>query len=188
MLMFVPEAKVAQVAEEKIIEKMKGIKLLILDVDGVLTDGSIIYSDKGGEIKRFDVSDGHGLKLLMRAGIRVAIITARESRVVAIRARDLGIEMLYQGKKQKLSCFQNILDETGLGPEETAFVGDDLVDIPVLLRAGFSVSVPGGAIEVRERVDYVTGAPGGRGAVREICEMILKARGLWDGLIKKYLE
>jgi len=174
--------------DKKLSEKMKRIKLLILDVDGVLTDGSIIYSDKGGEIKRFDVRDGHGIKLLMRGGIDVGIITARESRVVALRARDLGIEMLYQGKKDKLACFLKILKETGRQASETAFVGDDLVDIPVLKRAGFSASVPGGVAEVRERVDYVSSAPGGRGAVREICEMMLKAQGQWDGLIGRYLE
>ncbi len=174
--------------DDKLFEKMNKVKLLILDVDGVLTDGSIIYSDKGGEIKAFDVGDGHGIKLLMRGGINVGIITARESRVVAMRARDLGIELLYQGKKDKLACFRNILENTGLKADETAFVGDDLVDIPVLMRAGFSASVPGGVPEVRERVDYVTKAPGGKGAVREICEMMLRGRGLWDGIIKRYLE
>ncbi len=174
--------------DEKLIEKLREIKLLLLDVDGVLTDGSIIYSDKGGEIKRFDVRDGHGIKLLMRGGVNVGIITARESRVVALRARDLGIELLYQGRKDKLACFLDILESTGVKPSETAFVGDDLVDIPILKRVGFSASVPGGVAEVRERVDYVTAAPGGRGAVREICEMMLKARGLWDGLIGRYLE
>jgi len=173
--------------DRELVEKMRRVRLLILDVDGVLTDGSIIYSDRGGEIKRFDVRDGHGIKLLMRGGIDVAIVTARESRVVATRARDLGIEMLFQGRKDKLACFNDILESTGLSAGETAFMGDDLVDIPVLRRVGFSASVPGAVAEVRERVDFVTKAPGGRGAVREICEMILKARGLWEGLLKRYL-
>ncbi|MFQ5353941.1 MAG: KdsC family phosphatase [Thermodesulfobacteriota bacterium] len=174
--------------DEKLIEKILKVKLLLLDVDGVLTDGSIIYSDKGGEIKSFNVMDGHGIKLLMRGGIDVGIITARESEVVATRARDLGITLLYQGQKDKLACFNAILDKEGLKPHETAFVGDDLVDIPVLTRAGFSASVPGGVPEVLERVEYVTGALGGSGAVREVCEVILKAHGLWDGLIARYLE
>jgi len=174
--------------DEKLVKKLNKVKLLILDVDGVLTDGSIIYSDKGGEIKAFNVMDGHGIKLLMRGGINVGIITARESRVVATRARDLGIELLYQGRKDKLACYSKILEKTGLKADETAFVGDDLVDLPVLTRAGFSASVPGGVAEVRERVDYVTECPGGRGAVREVCELMLKARGLWEGLIARYLE
>ncbi|MFQ5428314.1 MAG: KdsC family phosphatase [Thermodesulfobacteriota bacterium] len=174
--------------DKKLVEKISKIKLLLLDVDGVLTEGSIVYSDKGGEIKSFNVQDGHGIKLLMRGGIDVGIITARESRVVATRARDLGITLLYQGSRDKRACFNKILDKEGLKPHETAFVGDDLVDIPVLTRAGFSASVPGGVPEVRDRVDYVTVAPGGRGAVREICELMLKARGLWDGLIAGYLE
>ncbi len=174
--------------DKELVEKISKIKLLILDVDGVLTDGSIIYSDKGGEIKAFDVRDGHGIKLLMRGGINVAIITARESRVVTTRARDLGITLLYQGKKDKLSCYMKILDKEGLQPSETAFVGDDLVDLPVLSRAGFSASVPGGVAEVIKSVDYVTEAAGGRGAVREICELILKSHGLWEGLIKRYLS
>ncbi len=171
-----------------LIEKMRRVRLLILDVDGVLTDGAIIYSERGGEIKHFDVRDGHGIKLLMRAGIGVALVTARESRVVATRARDLGIDLLFQGRKDKLACFADILEHEGLGADETAFVGDDLVDLPVLRRVGFSVSVPEGVAEVRERVDYVTEASGGRGAVREVCEMILRAQGLWDGVIGRYLE
>jgi len=168
-------------------EKLRRVRLLILDVDGVLTDGAIIYSDSGAEIKHFDVRDGHGIKLLMRAGIGVALVTARESKVVATRARDLGIDLLFQGRKDKLACFADILEREGLRADETAFVGDDLVDLPVLVRAGFSVSVPGGVAEVRERVDYVTEAPGGRGAVREVCEMILRAQGLWEGVLERYL-
>ncbi len=174
--------------DKKLVEKILKVKLLLLDVDGVLTDGAITYSDKGGEIKSFNVRDGHGIKLLKRGGIDVGIITARESRVVATRARDLGITLLYQGRKDKLACYRTILDKESLQDHETAFVGDDLVDIPVLTRVGFSASVPGGVTEVRERVDYITEAPGGRGAVREICEVMLKARGLWDGLIAGYLE
>jgi len=176
------------IVESLLEEKLRRIRLLILDVDGVLTDGAIIYSDSGGEIKHFDVRDGHGIKLLMRAGIGVALVTARESRVVATRARDLGIDMLFQGRKDKLACFADILEQEGLGADETAFVGDDLVDLPVLRRVGFSASVPEGVKEVRERVDYITKAPGGRGAVREVCEMILRVQGLWDGLLQRYLE
>ncbi len=177
-----------KVLDVTLADKISKIKLLLLDVDGVLTDGSIIYSDKGGEIKSFNVCDGHGIKLLMRGGIDVGIITARESRVVATRARDLGITLLYQGKKDKLACYRTILSQESLESAETAFVGDDLVDLPVLSRAGFSVSVPGGAAEVLDKVDYVTAAAGGHGAVREVCELILKTRGLWDGLIARYLE
>ena len=174
--------------DEVLCGKVRAVRLLILDVDGVLTDGSIIYSEGGGEIKRFDVRDGHGIKLLMRGGIGVAVVTARESRVVAMRARDLGIEMLYQGRRDKLACFSEILGRTGLGPSEAAFMGDDLVDLPVLRRAGLSLSVPGAVEEVRASVDYVTGAEGGRGAVREVCEMILRVQGLWEGVVRRYFD
>ena len=123
------------------IRKIKAIKILILDVDGVMTDGKIIYDDDGKEIKIFDVKDGHGIKLLMRAGIDVAIITARESKVVLHRARNLGIEMVYQKAMDKVIAFEDILKKRQLSPQETAYIGDELVDIPLLRRVGFAVTV-----------------------------------------------
>ncbi len=167
-------------------DKATGIKLLLLDVDGVLTNGQIIYDGAGNELKMFDVRDGHGIKLLQRAGIQVGIITGRKSEVVARRAAELGIEILYQGALKKLDPYLEILDRTDLTNEEIAYVGDDLIDLPVLRKVGFSATVADADAEVRSRVDYVASLPGGRGAVREICELLLKAGGHWDSVTARY--
>ena len=170
------------------VEKIERVKLLILDVDGVLTDGSINYTDDGREFKSFDVKDGHGIKLLMRTGIGVAMVTARESEAVALRARDLGVEDLYQGQKEKLGAFEAILKKRGLSAGECAYVGDDLIDLPVLRRVGFSVAVADAVDEVKEAADYVTGAGGGRGAVRETAELIMKVQGSWGEVTERYAK
>jgi len=167
-------------------EKIKQIKLLILDVDGVLTDGKIIYNDSGEEIKAFDVRDGHGLKLLMRTGIEVVLITGRESKVVLHRARDLGIEQVYQKITDKIEAYERILKEKRLEDKNVGFIGDDLVDIPVLKRVGFSATVSDAIQEVKEITDYVTSKKGGEGAVREVCELLLKVQDKWDGIIERY--
>jgi 3-deoxy-D-manno-octulosonate 8-phosphate phosphatase (KDO 8-P phosphatase) len=169
-------------------EKIRKIKLLVLDVDGVMTDGSIVYDDSGLESKAFDVKDGHGIKLLERGGVKTALLTGRTSNVVEHRAKDLGIELVYQGCKDKGKAFEELLSRTSLDAGEVAFVGDDLVDLPVLKRAGLSVTVPDAVEEVKGRVDYVTQRPGGRGAVREVVEVILKAQGKWEGLIEGYFR
>jgi 3-deoxy-D-manno-octulosonate 8-phosphate phosphatase (KDO 8-P phosphatase) len=153
--------------EERLLKKIRKVKLLILDVDGVLTDGRIVIDDAGLESKAFDVKDGHGLKILMRSGIDVVLLTGRRSRVVEHRAADLGITEIHQG-------------------EETACVGDDVVDIPLLRRAGFSVAVADAVPEVRQIADYVTQHGGGRGAVREVCEAILKAQNRWADVAARY--
>jgi len=167
-------------------EKLKAIKMLLLDVDGVLTDGQIIISDSGAETKAFDVRDGHGLKLLQRAGIEVGIITGRSSQVVAHRMRELGIELVYQGAKNKLEPFQKILEQFRLTPQQVAYVGDDIVDLPVLRRAGWSATVADACPDLFDLVDFVSSKPGGRGAVREVCEMLLKAQGHWSVLTQRY--
>ena len=149
------------------------IKLLLLDVDGVMTDGRIIYFNDGGEAKAFDVKDGHGLKLIQRAGIRVGIITGRQSEVVARRAAELGIEIVYQGAKDKLKPFLEIIKELGLEPFEVAYVGDDVVDLPVMRQVGFSATVADAVDDIKPYVDLVTSRPGGRGAVREVCDLSL---------------
>ncbi len=172
--------------EDELREKASRVKLLILDVDGVLTDGGIIYTASGDELKRFDVKDGHGIKLLQRCGVRVAIVTARESEVVCKRAADLGIEFVYQGAKEKLKAFNDILERTGVLPEETAYIGDDLIDIPVLKRVGLSVAVADAVGETLLIADYVTKKPGGRGAVREATELILKLSGRWEEVTSRY--
>jgi len=167
-------------------EKIKPIKLLILDVDGVLTDGKIIYNDRGEEIKAFHVRDGHGLKLLMRAGIGIALITGRKSKVVLHRARDLGIKNVYQRVTNKIEVYEKILKGKKLKDENVGFVGDDLVDIPVLKRVGFSAAVGDAIPEVREVADYVASKKGGEGAVREICELLLKVQNKWEEITERY--
>lgn len=169
-------------------EKIRRIKLLILDADGVMTDGSIIYTDEGVELKAFNVRDGHGIKLLMRAGIGVAVITARESKAMVHRANNLGIADLYQGRLDKAVAFDELLKAKVLNPIQTAYIGDDIIDLPVLRQVGFSAAVADAVPEVKERVDYVTAACGGRGAIREVVELILKSQGRWDELMKRYLE
>jgi 3-deoxy-D-manno-octulosonate 8-phosphate phosphatase (KDO 8-P phosphatase) len=172
----------------KELEKAKDIKLLILDVDGVLTDGRIVIDDRGVETKCFDVRDGHGIKLLKRADIEVIFITGRESEVVSHRARELGIDTVYQNIHDKLEVYQAILDERGLKDGNIGFVGDDLIDLPVLKRVGFSAVVADGIEELKPYADYVSRNKGGRGAVREIAELILKAQGKWTMLMERYLR
>lgn len=162
------------------------IKLLLLDVDGVLTDGRIIYDNQGNELKAFDVKDGHGLKLLQRAGIEIGIITGRKSDLVARRAAELGISILYQGALRKLDPYLEILQDHGLSDEQIAYVGDDLIDLPILRRVGFSATVSDAHPDVLPLVDHVTQRPGGRGAVREICDLLLKGGGHWEQVTDRY--
>jgi 3-deoxy-D-manno-octulosonate 8-phosphate phosphatase (KDO 8-P phosphatase) len=172
--------------KKKVREKLEGIKMLILDVDGVMTDGRIIMDGDGREMKNFYVRDGHGLVMLQRHGIRVAILTGRTSSVVDHRARDLKITEVYQGALNKKAVFARILEKNSLAPEQTAYLGDDIVDIPVLKRVGFSAAVADAVDEVKKHVDYVTVCRGGQGAVREICEMLLMAQGCWPEIAGRY--
>jgi 3-deoxy-D-manno-octulosonate 8-phosphate phosphatase (KDO 8-P phosphatase) len=169
-------------------ERLAKIRLLLLDVDGIMTDGRIVYDNNGIETKSFDVKDGHGLKLLQRAGIRIGIITGRQSEVVAFRARELDIDILYQGVKDKLVPYREILDNLGLGEEEVAYMGDDVVDLPILRRVGFAATVADAVPEVLPLVHYVTGKKGGRGAVREVCDLILKEGGHWEEVTARYFQ
>jgi 3-deoxy-D-manno-octulosonate 8-phosphate phosphatase (KDO 8-P phosphatase) len=178
--------RIFNVVKKNIKEKLKGIKLLILDVDGVMTDGRIIMDSEGREIKNFNVRDGHGLKVLQRYGIKVAILTGRQSKVVEHRAKDLDIKDVYQKVFNKKDVFEKIIKNHKLSPDEVAFIGDDIIDIPVLRRVGFSVAVADAADVVKKSVDYITNNKGGYGAVREICEMILKAQGKWPEVAAKY--
>lgn len=172
--------------KKKIREKLKKIKMLILDVDGVMTDGRIIMDSDGREMKNFCVRDGHGLVMLQRHGIRVAILTGRTSLVVDHRARDLKISEVYQGALDKKEVFTRILEKNSLTPEQIAYVGDDIVDIPVLKMVGFSTAVADAVDEVKKHVDYVTVCRGGQGAVREICEMLLDTQGFWPKIARRY--
>jgi len=167
-------------------EKLKEVTLLVLDVDGVLTDGKIIIDDLGNESKNFNVRDGHGLKLLMRSGVDVAFLTGRESEVVKHRADELGIDNVYQGVRDKAKMMGKLLATKGLSGECVAYVGDDIVDIPAFRMVGFSAAVADALEYVKLNADYVTVKEGGNGAVREICEMILSARGKWDDVTLRY--
>jgi len=170
-----------------ITERAKKIRLLLLDVDGVLTDGRIIIGSYGDEIKNFDVKDGLGVVLLRKAGLRSAIITARSSRIVKIRARHLGIGKIYENH-YKIKSLNDIKRRFRVKEEEICFVGDDLIDIPILKRVGLAVTVPNAIKETKDIAHYITQAPGGKGAVREICEIILKAQGKWEKIVKRYFE
>lgn len=164
------------------------IKLLILDVDGVMTDGSIILDNEGNELKRFHVRDGHGIKMLIRSGVEVAIITGRYSKVVERRAKELGIREVYQRCHIKTVAFDHLIEKLGLTGDEVAYVGDDIVDIPILKRVGLPIAVKDAVDEAKEYALIVTENGGGRGAVREVCELLLKAKGLWESLMGEYRE
>lgn len=164
-------------------EKLKHIELLLLDVDGVMTDGRIIWDANGTEIKFFNVKDGHGIKLVQRAGIQVGIITGRTSPVVDLRAKELGIEILYQGSLRKQESYDDIKQRTGLADHQIAYMGDDVIDVPVMRRVGFSATPADALPEVMKVADYVAQARGGWGAVRELCDLLLKGRGMWQELV-----
>ena len=167
-------------------EKLKHIQLLLLDVDGVLTDGSIIYDDEANEIKVFNAKDGFGLKLVMSAGIKVGLVTGRTSKALHRRCRDLGIRYIYDGVQQKARLLDKITAETGVAADNAAFIGDDLPDLPLMKRIGLSIAVADAHELVRHHSDWVTSAPGGRGAVREVCDAMLKARGDWEKMLEQY--
>lgn len=168
-------------------ERAARIRLMIFDVDGILTDGSLHYGPEGEVIKTFNVLDGHGIKLLQQSGVATAIISARQSALVARRASDLGIVHVRQGVHDKRAAFEQLLDETGLTPEVCGFIGDDVIDLPILLRVGFAASVPNGHPEVQSRVHYLTRAAGGAGAARELCDFILHAQGNYQAALAPYL-
>jgi 3-deoxy-D-manno-octulosonate 8-phosphate phosphatase (KDO 8-P phosphatase) len=162
------------------------IELLLLDVDGVLTDGGIVYANDGTETKRFHVRDGSGLKLWQRAGKRAAIVSGRSSPAVERRAAELGIDPVLQGRADKRPAFEAVLAATGLRPEQVCAVGDDLPDLPVLVRCGLAVAVADACPEVRAAAAYVTTIPGGHGAVRDAVEWLLKLQGAWNGLVAEF--
>ena len=164
------------------------IKLLLMDCDGVLTDGRVWLFENGEEQKGFHTRDGLGIDLLHRAGLRSGIISGRTSTAVQQRAQGLGMAFVIQGCEDKQKAFADILDEAGVENLEVAYIGDDLNDIPLMLQSGLGVAVADAAFEALERAHYVTRAPGGFGAVREVVELILKAQGRWDALIANYIQ
>lgn len=169
-------------------ERAKFIKLAIFDVDGVMTDGSLFLSDDGQEYKAFNSLDGHGMKMLKRSGVELAIITGRSSQLVSLRAINLGVTHLYQGVEDKLTAFVELLDKAGVDPAECAYMGDDVVDLPVLRRSGLAVCVPAAPALVKQHAHYVTQLPGGRGAVREVCELIMQSQGTFEAQLAPYLK
>jgi 3-deoxy-D-manno-octulosonate 8-phosphate phosphatase (KDO 8-P phosphatase) len=166
-------------------ERCARIELLVIDVDGVLTDGSIVYTDNGVEVKAFHVRDGSGLKIWQLAGKRAALITGRTSRAVEVRAAELGIAPVLQGVQEKLPAFWTLLAGTKCQPEQVCYVGDDVPDLPVLLNCGLGAAVADACVEVRAVAHYVTRAPGGRGAIREIIELILRCQGRWRPIVER---
>ncbi len=166
--------------------KAARVALLLLDVDGVLTDGGIVYDDGGREIKRFHVRDGHGIKMLQRAGVEVGIITGRTSGVTVVRAKELGISLVRQGATDKVAAWRDILALRGIAPEASAYVGDDIVDLPLLKSVGFAAAPADAEPYVLESADFVSSRAGGHGAVREVVEFILRSGGRWEAAAARY--
>ncbi len=169
-----------------VLARARAVRLVILDVDGVLTDGRIIFGTGGIELKAFDVQDGHGVKLFHRMGLRTAIITGRKSDIVTRRAEELGIADVIQGALNKLAAYQDVLARHTLTDAQVACIGDDVTDLPLFARAGLAVAVRGAVPEARAAAHYITRRAGGRGAVREVLDLILKAQGLWDEVLARY--
>jgi len=171
-----------------ITEKAKKLKLLILDVDGVLTDGKLFFDNDGNEYKSFHARDGHGIKLLRQTGVEVAIISGRKSNSVALRMKSLGIEHVYQGHENKLAAFNEVLQKLNITPDQAAHMGDDLLDLPLMTRVGLSIAVADANFAVVARADWCTLLSGGNGAVREVCDFIMQAQGHFDDVLNTYLQ
>ena len=171
----------------ELVAKIKALKLLILDVDGVLTDGRLFFDQNGAEYKCFHARDGHGMKLLRQSGVEIAVISGRKSNSVALRMQSLGIEHVYQGHENKRQAFQDVLSRLKLTPEQVAHVGDDVIDLPILTQVGFAVAVADANFAVKRYADWCTETPGGMGAVREVCDLILQVQGHFDTLLQNYL-
>ena len=164
------------------------IRLVLFDVDGVLTDGRLFFSDSGDEGKSFHARDGLGINLLQESGVAAGIITARQSSLVEHRARDLNIRHLYQGRKEKFPAYEELCDELGLSPAEVAFVGDDVVDLPIMLDVGLAVTVPEGHILVKKHAHWTTPNQGGSGAARDVCELIMYSQGTYGKMMEQFLS
>jgi 3-deoxy-D-manno-octulosonate 8-phosphate phosphatase (KDO 8-P phosphatase) len=173
---------------QAIYAKAQRVRLAIFDVDGVLTDGTLYLTDGGEEIKAFNSLDGHGMKMLRESGVELAIITGRTSRSVELRAKNLGIDLVFQGAADKALAFASLLKTRSLEASAIAYMGDDVVDLPVMLRCGFAITVPDAPLLVRQHADYLTRAKGGHGAAREACEFIMHAQGTLEPALAAYLK
>lgn len=171
---------------ESVLERARGIKLLIMDVDGVLTDGRIFIRDNGEEIKSFHTLDGHGIKMLQRSGVDTAIITGRDAPSVGVRVRQLGIRHYFKGIHDKRTCYAQLRSATGLAESACAYIGDDVVDLPVMVRCGLPVAVPQAHFAVLPHAAYVTRADAGAGAVRELCDLIMQAQNTLQTALAEY--
>jgi len=169
-------------------ESASRVRLLILDVDGVLTDGGLQFDNRGEEYKTFNSLDGHGIRMLLDSAIEVAIITGRQSEIVGHRMNDLGVQHIYQGCRDKLLAFESLLQVIDLEPEQVAYVGDDLPDLPIMQRVGFAIAVNNAHTFVKQNCDWVTTLSGGQGAVREVTDFILQAQSLLDARQQHYLK
>ena len=167
-------------------ERLNHIELLLLDVDGVMTDGGIIYGADGSEIKIFNVKDGFGLNLVIKAGITVGIVTGRKSKALYHRCKDLGIQLIFDGVRNKAELLPKIVDQMSTAPDHIAFMGDDIPDLALMRQVGLSITVADAPKIVRETSDWTTSAAGGRGAVREVCEALLEAKGIWEKLMDNF--
>ncbi|MBN2331996.1 MAG: HAD-IIIA family hydrolase [Deltaproteobacteria bacterium] len=180
-----PPKKQPQLADS-LQQRLLPLRGLVMDVDGVLTDGRIIINDRGEESKHFHVRDGHGIKLLLRTGFQVALLTGRQSQVVLHRARELGIDTVFQKIRDKVTAYEQIKARLGLADQQICYVGDDLVDIPVLRRAGLAATVADGIAELDQVVHWRASLPGGGGAVRELCELIMHTQQTWEAATERY--
>jgi len=179
---------VLQQYPENIVKKAAKIKLLILDVDGVMTDNKLYYQDNGEEIKTFYTRDGHGMVMLQKSGIEIAIITGRKSKLVSKRMADLKVKHVHQGVPDKLPTFMSMAEDLSLNLEEVAYIGDDILDLPILKRVGLAVCPRDADKEVKPRVDLISEFNGGQGCVREICELLMKSQDLWQQHMDFYLR
>lgn len=174
--------------KKQVVDRARRVKLAIFDVDGILTDGSLYLSSTGEAFKAFNILDGLGLKMLGSTGVALAVITGRKSTAAARRAKETGITHFFQGVDDKLAVYGRLLRKLSISEEESAYMGDDLPDLPVLRKCGLALSVPGAVDLVRNQAHYVTVRPGGQGAVREACELIMRAQGTWDAQMESYLR
>ncbi|MGH8548705.1 MAG: 3-deoxy-manno-octulosonate-8-phosphatase KdsC [Methylococcales bacterium] len=172
---------------QEIIEKAKLIRLVIFDVDGVLTDGKLIFDESGREYKCFNTKDGHGIKMLRNSGVETAVISGRDSRAVSLRMASLGVTHVFQGQDDKRAAFDELCERLSVSPEQVACVGDDLPDLPLFARAGLAIAVADAHFAVRQHADWCTSLPGGSGAAREVCDLVMKAQQTLDSSIDAYV-
>ncbi len=175
-------------ASAELLARARAVTLVVCDVDGVLTDGRLFIGAQGELMKAFDVRDGHGIKLLREAGIEVALLTARQSEIVTARARELGLTLVRQGQRDKRSGLAQLLADTGVSARACAYIGDDWPDLPCLQQVGFAATVADGCEEAKALAHWIAPAPGGRGAVRQLAEFILRAQGKYEDLLRKHTE